>query len=104
MFPANSGVPCTVPAEKHPQRLRRHAVNTPVRVAVVVTDRDGEAPVVGPYQVYQLSILALQLQCLALASIRRVVAWLFCNTKDYITVARVTVGWDGAQACIAVTR
>lgn len=91
MFPANSGVPCTVPAEKHPQRLRRHAIDAPVRVAVVVADRDGEAPVVGPYQVYLLPILALELQCLALASIRRVVARLFCNTKAYITAAQVTV-------------
>jgi hypothetical protein len=40
--------------------------------------------------VYQLSILALDLQCLALAGVRRVVARLFCNTKGQIQIKRGT--------------
>jgi hypothetical protein len=49
---------------------------------MVVTYRDGEATIVSSYQVNELSLLAPQLQCLALAGIRRVVARLFCNTKQ----------------------
>jgi hypothetical protein len=74
--------PRTVPVVKNSKWLWGHAVNTPVRVAVVIAYRDGEASIVGTYQVNQLSLLALDLQCLSLAGICCVVARLFCNTKQ----------------------
>lgn len=62
---------------KHSQRLGRHAVDAPLRVAVIVADGDGEAAVVGADQMDQLAVLTLDLQSLAFARVGRVVAGLF---------------------------
>lgn len=62
---------------QNPERLGRHAVDTPLRVAMVVADCDGEPTVVGSDKMDQLPVLALDLQSLAFTSIRRVVSVLF---------------------------
>lgn len=62
---------------QHPEALRRHAVDGPLGVAVVVADGDGEASVVGPDEVDLLARPAGDGQRLALARVRRVVARLF---------------------------
>ena len=60
-----------LPRFDDPQRPGRHAVDAPVRVAVVVADGDGEAAVVGPDDVQELALLAGAGQPRALARVRR---------------------------------
>lgn len=62
---------------KHAQRLGRHAVDAPLRVAVVVADGDREATVIGTDQMDQLAVFTLDLQRLAFARVGRVIAGLF---------------------------
>jgi len=64
---------------QHAERFGRHAVDAPIGVPVLIAYRDGEPAIVRPYQVDQLSLTALDLQCLALASVCGVVP--LCNRK-----------------------
>lgn len=71
-----------VPVMKHAQRLGRHAVDAPLRVAVVVADGYREATVIGTDQMDQLAVFTLDLQRLAFARVGRVIAGLFCENKQ----------------------
>jgi len=59
------------------QGLGRHAVDTPLRVAVIIADGDGEATIVSSDQMDQLTVLAFDLEGLAFARVRCVVPVLF---------------------------
>ena len=70
-----------------PERAVRHAVDRPVRVAVLVADRDREAAVIGAHQTDHLSCLAArERQRRALARVRRPVLALF----TYISTRKET--------------
>lgn len=64
---------------QHAERFGRHAVDAPFRVPMLVAYRDGEPAVVGPYQVNQLPLAALDLQRFTLAGVCGVVP--LCNKK-----------------------
>ena len=56
--------------------LGRHAVDTPVRLAVVITDGDGESPVVGSDDLNVLVLLlAFYQQLLTLAGVASSDGW-----------------------------
>ena len=58
-----------LPRVNDPQGPRLHAVDGPGRVAALVTDGDGEPPVVGPDQVDHQASLAGQLEVGALTPV-----------------------------------
>ena len=53
------------------ERAWFHAVDAPRRVALLVADGDGEAAIVGTYQIDLLALLALDLQARTLAPVLR---------------------------------
>lgn len=63
---------------QHAQTLRRHAIDAPVDVPMVVADRDREAAVVGAYQIDQVARVAFDRQRFALARVRRLVLGRAC--------------------------
>jgi len=65
---------------QHAERFGRHAIDAPFGVPVLVAYRDGEPAVVGPYQVDQLPLAALDLQRLALAGVCGIVP--LCNRAN----------------------
>lgn len=68
------------------ETLGRHAVDGPLRVAVVVADGDGEAAVVGPDEVDLLARPARDGQCLALARVGRVVPRLLWKNNGHVNI------------------
>lgn len=69
---------------QNPEWLGRHAVDTPLRVAMVVADSDGKPTIVGSDKMNQLPVLALDLESLAFTSVRCIVSVLFWNNKNSI--------------------
>lgn len=67
---------------QNPEWLGRHAVDTPLRVAMVVADSDGKPTIVGSDKMNQLPVLALDLESLAFTSVCCIVSVLFWNNKN----------------------
>lgn len=59
-----------LPFLQDPQTSWSYAIHREVAPNLLITDRNGEAPVIGPHDVDEMIMRALDLQCLSLTSIQ----------------------------------
>lgn len=69
---------------QHSETSRGHAVNAPVRVAMVVADGNGEPSVVGPDEVDDRALAAADLQRLAFARVCCLVSWFWERERELL--------------------